>query len=98
MLTMTLDKLPFIDIIDNVEIHSFDASIYTVRLYIDGLEYRLVENNHKPYQRRLGHQEHHMDPRQVCEVNPHQSSQVEEDRLYLKPSNKCERAVNEHFN
>ena len=56
MLTMTLDKLPFIDIIDNVEIHSFDASIYTVRLYIDGLEYRLVENNHKPYQRRSAQQ------------------------------------------
>lgn len=52
MLTMTLDKLPFIDVIESVEIHSFDASIYTARLYIDGLEYRLVENNQKPYQRR----------------------------------------------
>jgi hypothetical protein len=52
MLTMALNNLPFIDSIDNVEIHSFDASIYTARLFIDGLEYRLIENNQKPYQRR----------------------------------------------
>ena len=52
MLTMALNNLPFIDSIENVEIHSFDASIYTARLFIDGLEYRLIENNQKPYKRR----------------------------------------------
>jgi len=52
MLTIALNTLPFIDSIENVEIHSFDASVYTARLFIDGLEYRLIENNQKPYKRR----------------------------------------------
>lgn len=52
MLTIALNNLPFIDSIENVEIHSLDASIYTARLFIDGLEYRLIENNQKPYKRR----------------------------------------------
>ena len=52
MLTMALNNLPFIDSVENVEIHSLDASIYTARLFIDGLEYRLIENNQKPYKRR----------------------------------------------
>lgn len=56
MLTMSFDKLPFIDVIDNVEIHSFDASIYTARLIIDGLIYRLVEANQKSYKRRSAQQ------------------------------------------
>ena len=52
MHSITLSQLAKIDIIDDVEIHSLDCSLYTARLVIGDQQYRLLDNNYKPYRRR----------------------------------------------
>ena len=52
MHSITLSQLASVDSIDDVEIHSFDVALYTARLVIGEQQYRLLDNDLKPYRRR----------------------------------------------
>ena len=49
MLKISINRLADIDLIQDLEILSIDCALYTVRVVIQSQQYRVVDDNDKPY-------------------------------------------------
>jgi len=49
MLKISINRLADIDLIQDLEILSIDCAVYTVRVVIQSQQYRVVDDNDKPY-------------------------------------------------